>query len=168
MCSCVPEAFFVVAYRARGRKQWRGNSFWHGVQANDRITLERKDTAIRLYSWVSHLINTKRSVYEYTRNKRNFGRCRAEWQFAFEESLDAHYYIVRSGILNTPVKAICSLSHSFSFSFCHCFFFFFFFTVLRVNFENVFPPSPLLWSDFSSYKSHFSPFVVLRYFHERD
>lgn len=132
MCSCVPEAFFVVAYRARGRKQWRGNSFWHGVQANDRITLERKDTAIRLYSWVSHLINTKRSVYEYTRNKRNFGRCRAEWQFAFEESLDAHYYIVRSGILNTPVKAICSLSHSFSFSFCHCFFFFFFFLLYYV------------------------------------
>lgn len=45
---------------------------------------------------------------------------------------------------------------------------FFFFIVLRVNFENVFPSCPRLQSDFSSYKSHFSPFVGLRYFHERD
>lgn len=92
-------------------------------------TVERKDPAIRLYS--SNFLPNKYKapvyIYIYTNTEgRNLERCRAKWQFALEGflSMDAHYCVVPSGILNTrsiPIPLLLSstcrfVSFSFDFS----------------------------------------------------
>lgn len=83
-----------------------GTSFRHPMQPNHRITYGRIpqfDYILRICS----LINAKHlNVYIYIRirsKRRNLERCRAKWQFALEGflSMDAHYCVVPSAILNT-------------------------------------------------------------------
>lgn len=100
-------------YEFIGDEAKAGDVILPSMRPNHRITYGRIpqfDYILR----ISSLINTKHRyiyIYIYTRirsKRRNLERCRAKWQFALEGflSMDAHYRVVPSGILNTPIPLL--------------------------------------------------------------
>lgn len=99
-----------LSYEFIGDEAKAGDVILPSMRPNHRITYGRIpqfDYILR----ISSLINTKHRyiyIYIYTRirsKRRNLERCRAKWQFALEGflSMDAHYRVVPSGILNTSI-----------------------------------------------------------------
>lgn len=126
---CVPSSVSSIFSTSLSgtRQKWRRHFAINAAESSNYVRWNGKIPQFDYILRISSLINTKHRyiyIYIYTNTKgRNLERCRAKWQFALEGflSMDAHYCVVPSGILNTrsiPIPLLlCSTCRLVSFSF---------------------------------------------------